>query len=138
MGELVRAIFQLYRQALVSTFSSLTRNWVLVVAIVVLAVLMFIISGIAMSLGMLGGFLLGTANAFAVGTLLSLLEQAVLSTRQITWEDIWNATGQYFWDVITIGFIVWMPLQFLEIGVQSNPYAPLSYTHLTLRTICSV
>ena len=125
MGELVRAIFQLYRQALVSTFSSLTRNWILVVAIVVLAVLMFIISGIAMSLGMLGGFLLGAANAFAVGTLLSLLEQAVLSPRRMTWEDIWNATGQYFWDVITIGFIIWVPLQFLEVGMQSNPYGAI-------------
>ena len=78
-----------------------------------------------MSLGMLGGFLLGAANAYAVGTLLSLLEQAVLSPRRMTWEDIWNATGQYFWDVITIGFIIWAPLQFLEVGMQSNPYGAI-------------
>ena len=92
---------------------------------------MFLISGVAMSLGMLGGFLLGGANAFALGMLFSLLEQAVLSTRQITWEDIWNAAGQYFWDVITIGFIVWMPLQFLEIGENCHTFRRIpSIRHL--------
>lgn len=124
MSELVRATLQLYSQALISTFSSLTRNWVLVIAIIILAIIMFLIPSTAMSLGILGGFLLGAANAFAVGTLLGLLEQGVLSTRQMTWKDLWNATGQYFWDVITIGFIVWVPLQFLEMGMQSNPYGP--------------
>jgi len=124
MSELVRATLQLYQQALRATFSSLTRNWILIAAVIVLAVLMFLITGVAMSLGMLGGFLLGAANAFAVGALLSLLEQAVMSTRQMTWQDLWNAAGQYFWDVITIGFIVWVPLQFLEIGMQANPYGP--------------
>ncbi len=124
MPELVRATLQLYHQALRATASSLTRNWIIIVAVMALALLMFLMIGVAMSLGMLGGFLLGAANAFAVGALLSLLEQAVLSTRRMTWEDLWPAAGQYFWDVISIGFIVWVPLQFLEIGMQANPYGP--------------
>lgn len=124
MSELVRATLQLYRQTLRATISSLARNWILIVAVVILAFLMFLITGVAVSLGMLGGFLLGAANAFAVGALLSLVEQAVLSTRRMNWEDLKNAAGQYFWDVITIGFIIWVPLQFLEIGMQANPYGP--------------
>ncbi len=124
MSELVRATLKLYQQALRATFSSLTRNWILIVAVVILAILMFVITGVAMSLGMLGGFLLGAANAFAVGTLLSLVEQAVMTTHQMSWENLWKAAGQYFWDVISIGFIVWVPLQFLEIGVQANPNGP--------------
>ena len=124
MSALVRATLELYRQAIRATFASLTRNWILIVAVLVLAILMFLITGVAMSLGMLGGFLLGAANAFAVGALLSLLEQAVLTTRPMTWQDLWQAFGHYFWDVITIGFIVWVPLQFLEIGMQANPYGP--------------
>jgi len=94
------------------------------VAVVILAILMFVITGVAMSLGMLGGFLLGAANAFAVGTLLSLIERAVMTTHRMSWENLWRAAGQYFWDVISIGFIVWVPLQFVEIGIQANPNGP--------------
>jgi hypothetical protein len=125
MSEFVSATFQLYRQALQATGSSLTRNWVLIAAIIVLAILMFLITSVARSLGMLGGFLLGAANAFTVGVLLHLLEQAVLSTRRMTWEDLWQAAGHYFWDVITIGFIVLVPLQILELGMRANPYGPM-------------
>jgi len=67
---------------------------------------MLLISGVAMSLGMLGGFLLGIGNAFTIGALLSLFEQAILNTRKVTWENIGNAAGQYFLEVIIIGFIV--------------------------------
>ena len=125
MSELVRATLKLYQQALRATFSSLTRNWILIGAVVILAILMFVITGAATSLGMLGGFLMGAANAFAVGALLSLVEQAVMTTRPMTWENLWKAAGQYFWDVISIGFIVWVPLQFLEIGMQANPNGPV-------------
>ena len=109
MSELVRATLQLYREAFRATSSSLTRNWVLIVAVMALATLMFLITSFAMALGMLGGFLLGAANAFAVGTLLALVEQAVLSSQPMTWKDLRHAAGQYFWDVISIGFIVLIP-----------------------------
>lgn len=125
MPELVRATLELYTQALRATVSSLARNWILIAGVIALTLLMFLLTGIAMSLGFIGRFLLGAANAFAVGTLLSLIEQAVLTTRPMKWEDLWNATGQYFWDVISIGFIVWVPLQFLEIGMQANPQGPV-------------
>ena len=36
--------------------------------------------------------------------------------------------GQYFWDVISIGFMVWFPLMFLEMGLQANPYQILITT----------
>ncbi|MDT7042617.1 hypothetical protein [Candidatus Nitronereus thalassa] len=125
MSEFVRATLLLYRQALQATGSSLIRNWILIIAVIALTIFMFLITGVARPLGMLGGFLLGAANAFAVGALLGLLEQAVMSTRRMTWEDLWQAAGQYFWDVLTIGFIVLLPLQFLELGMQNNPYGPM-------------
>ena len=43
----------------------------------------------------------------------------------MVWDDIWNSAGQYFWDVITIGFMVWVPLQILDLGMQANPYGPV-------------
>lgn len=125
MPEFVRATIQLYQQSLISTIKSLTRSWLLVATVILLALAMFVITGVAASLGILGGFLLGAANAFSMGMFLALVEQAVLSTRTMVWNDIWSSTGQYFWDVITIGFMIWVPLQVLELGMQANPYGPL-------------
>jgi len=125
MPEFVRATIQLYQQALSSTITSFTRSWLLVVAVMLLTLAMFAVTGVAASLGILGGFLLGAANAFAMGMFLALVEQAVLSTRRMVWDDIWSAAGQYFWDVITIGFMIWVPLQILELGMQANPYGPM-------------
>lgn len=124
MLEFVPATLQLYRQALLATWRSLTKNWLLVPAVMILTVLLYVITGMAMAFGMLGGLLLGVANAFAVGAFLGLLEQAVTGARQMIWRDLWDVAGSYFWDVITIGFIVWVPLQILELGMQANPYGP--------------
>ncbi len=124
MPEFVRATIQLYQTALKATIKSLTKNWLLIPAVMLLALAMLAISGVAASLGILGGFLLGAANAFTMGMVLALMEQAVLTTRTMVWNDIWGSAGQYFWDVITIGFMIWVPLQILELGMQANPYGP--------------
>ena len=124
MSEIVQATIQLYRHALLATWKFLKNNWLLVPAVVLLAGLMLFVTGVARSLGLIGGLLLGAANAFVVGALLSLIEQAVINSRRMVWGDLWSVAGHYFWDVITIGFIVWVPLQLLELGVQANPYGP--------------
>ena len=56
--------------------------------VIAFAVLMVIARGVVAPLGMIGGFLLGAANAFLIGATLSLTEQAVLSSRQLQWADI--------------------------------------------------
>ena len=124
MLEFVQATLQLYHQALLETWRSLTRNWLLVPVVMILAVLMSVVIGMATSLGVAGGLVLGVANAFVVGSFLGLLEQAVMSGRRMVWRDLRAVAGSYFWDVITIGFIVWVPLQVLEFGMQANPYGP--------------
>ena len=83
MSEIVHATVQLYRHALLGTWKSLKNNWLLVPAVVMLAGLMLFVTGVAMSLGLLGGLLLGAANAFVVGALLSLIEQAVINSRRM-------------------------------------------------------
>ncbi len=125
MSEFVQATLQLYRQAGLATWRSLTRSWLLVPAVLLMALLLSVATGVAMSMGMPGGLLLGAANAFVVGAFLGLLELAVLSARRMVWKDLWSVAGRYFRDVITIGFIVWVPLQILALGMQANPYGPV-------------
>jgi hypothetical protein len=84
-----------------------------------------IVTSLIAPLGMIGGFILGALNALVIGATLSLTEQAVLGARRVTWQDVPHSMGQYFWDVISVAFMVWFPLLFLEMGLQANPYQPL-------------
>lgn len=135
MSEFIHTTLQLYRDAGLETWRSLTRNWLLVPAVLIMAVGLFGVAVVTQLFGMdrlLSGFVLGIANVLVVGTLLGLLEQAVLSSRRMVLKDLWSVVDHYFWDVLTIGFLVWVPLQLLELGLQTTPYGPviISATHL--------
>jgi hypothetical protein len=82
---------------------------------------------------MAGGFLLGAVNALLVGATLSLVEQSISYARTLTIQDVWGSFGHYFWDVIGVGFVLWLPLMALDIGTQANPNALLlSYAVMLL------
>src|SRR5262249_26088254 len=80
-----------------------------------------------------GGFLLGAVNALLVGAILSLIEQGVSYARTLTIKDVFESFGHYFWDVIGVGFVLWLPLMALDLGTQQNPNGPLiSYAVMLL------
>lgn len=122
MADFIWATIQLYRQAAQATLVSFARCWIMTVVVIIFAVLMIIVASLVAPLGMAGGLLLGAANAFLIGATLNLTEQAVLGARPLRWSDIPQSAGQYFWDVISVGFLVWFPLLILQMALQANPY----------------
>jgi hypothetical protein len=122
MGELLSATFQVYRQALQATGRSLARGWLTIVALVGFGVLFLGAARIAGPLGMVGGLVLGIVNALLVGATLRLIEQALSATRPMQPSDVVESFGHYFWDVIGVGFVLWLPMMALDMGVQANPY----------------
>lgn len=103
------------------------------VAVVGFGLLLVLAAQIASPLGMAGGFLLGAVNALLVGATLSLIEQSITHARVLTFQDILDSVGHYFWDVIGVGFILWLPLMALDMSMQTNPYGQLlSYAVLLL------
>jgi hypothetical protein len=135
LNQLVAA-FELYRQALRKTWQSLLRGWLTIVAVIAFLFLLFMAQQIAAPLGMAGGFLLGAVNALLVGMTLSLIEQGVAYGRPITIKDIFDSFGQYFWDVIGVGFVLWIPLMALDMGTQQNPSGQwISYAVMLLSFI---
>jgi len=121
MAGQVVAVLELYRSALRKTWQSLLRGWIAVVAVIGFLFLLTLAQEIAGPLGMAGGFLLGAVNALLVGATLSLIEQSISFARTLTIKDIFDSFGHYFWDVIGVGFILWIPLMVLEMGTASNP-----------------
>jgi len=133
MVNQLAAAFELYRQALRKTWHSLLKGWVIIVAVIGFLFLLLLAQQIAMPLGMAGGFLLGAVNALLVGATLSLIEQAVSYARTITIKDVLDSFGHYFWDVIGVGFVLWLPLMALDMGTQQNPNGALiSYAVMLL------
>src|SRR5437867_7847125 len=124
MTTILRATLRLYQAALRATAQSFARCWIISVAVVIFAGLMVAATSVAAPLGILGGFILGAVNALLIGTTLSLIEQAVKSSRSLTFRDIWDSVGQYFWDVIAVWCVLWVPIMVLEQGMLSNPNGP--------------
>ncbi len=122
MVELISATINLYRQALRATGRSLGRSWITVVALIVFAFLFVGATRIAAPLGMAGGLLLGAINAVLVGATLRLIEQSLSAARTVQLSDVRESFGHYFWDVIGVGFVLWLPTTVLDMGMQANPY----------------
>lgn len=122
MVELLSATLHLYRQALQATWRSLMRSWLTVAALIGFALLFVGAARIVGSLGMIGGVLLGLVNALLVGATLRLIEQSLSAARTIQLTDVTESFGHYFWDVIGVGFVLWLPMMALDMGTQANPY----------------
>ena len=122
MSQLLSATIQLYRQALRSTGRSFARSWITVPALIAFAFLFVGTMKIATPLGMAGGLLLGAVNALLVGATLRLIELSLSGARTIHVSDVTESFGHYFWDVIGVGFVLWLPTMALDMGMQANPY----------------
>ena len=94
----------------------------MVLALIAFAVLFLGASRIAAPLGMAGGFIIGIVNALLVGATLRLIEQSLNGSRTLGFSDITESFGYYFWDIIGVGFVLWLPTMALDMGVQANPY----------------
>ena len=122
MSNLVSATIHLYRQVFYATGRSLAKSWVAMLALIVFAVLFLGTARLVGPLGMAGGFLLGMINALLVGATLRLIEQSLSGARPLRFTDVTESFGHYFWDVIGVGFVLWLPTMLLEMGMQANPY----------------
>lgn len=122
MSNLVSATVHLYRQVFSATGRSLAKSWVAMVALIVFALLFLGTARIVGPLGIAGGFLLGIINALLVGATLRLIEQSLGGARALRLTDVTESFGHYFWDVIGVGFVLWLPTMLLDMGMQANPY----------------
>jgi len=124
MMSMARATLELYRDALRATVKSFARSWMAAIAVVIFAALMVLATSIVAPLGFLGGFILGAVNALLIGATLGLIEQAVQGQRRMTLQDVWESVGKYFWDVIGVGFVLWVPMMLIDRGMAANPNGP--------------
>ncbi len=114
MSEILRDLAALYGDALRETLGSIRRAWIGVVAIYLYAMVLQLVGGVAgaLPIPVLAGLFIGVADAFAVGALLALVQQAI-GGRALGLADVRDALGAYFWDVVSVGFMLWLPFMLL-------------------------
>lgn len=119
LGSPMQALLKLYKQCAHATLLGLSTSALAMGFLFLLMIALLLTQILASGLGMMGGFLVGIVQAFAIGAYLSLVEISVVSKRRITAKDMKRAVGLYFWEVISVLFIFFIVSILLNYSVPS-------------------
>jgi hypothetical protein len=77
-------------------------------------------------LGILGGFLLGLASQACVSSGLHLIKNIIASAKA-DFDDFLKGFTIYLWDLLTIAFLLWIPLRLIGMALGSVPNGDLIF-----------
>lgn len=117
---LVRATLALYRDAVRDAGRALLRNPWIVALPPLYTVVLTLVQGVAMPLGMLGGFLIFLATAACVSSFLSVLAEAV-SHERIRVGELGQTFGRYLSSIAGVLFLFWIIGLLLALITEQNP-----------------
>jgi len=129
--QILQVTLWMYATALRRSLECLGRNWVVSFAPVVYGIGLSIIGTLVAPLGIIGGFLYSIASAACASSALFLIKNMVESGKTDV-RDFLNGFTVYLWDVITIGFILSIPMWALATSLASLPNGALIYFLLKL------
>jgi len=123
MGWLV-ATMRLYRSVIRRAVRVAAVNWPVGLSVFVYFALFRVTVPFAMSLGIVGGFILGLVSAACMASFLFLVERLVRHGR-VTLQEFPESFTAYLSDVIGVLFVMWMLRMVLSIALMTNPQALL-------------
>ena len=98
---------KVYRKVFARAANLAVKNWPVLGTVFAYSAIMSLATGLAVLMGMLGGFLLSLVWAACVGSFLYLVEM-IVRTSKVTFEDFRRSFGVYLWDVVGIAFVFWV------------------------------
>ena len=120
----LQATLWIYVTALQKSWQAVVRNWVVSFAPLAYGFIMSLAGLLALPLGILGGFLLGLASQACVSSGLHLIKN-IVSTGKTDFRDFLSGFTAYLWDLLTIAFILWIPMRLLGMALSSVPNGDL-------------
>lgn len=121
----------LYATALQRSWHVLHKNWVVSVAPAVYGIILSVCATLVAPLGMIGAFIYPLVSAACASSGLFLIKN-MLDSGKTDLNDFLNGFTVYIWDVITISFILWIPMQLAAMGLASLPNGWLLFMLLRL------
>ena len=117
--------------ALERSWQAVRKNWVVSFAPVVFGIILAVVGTLVAPLGIIGGFVYSLVSAACASSGLYLIKN-LIDSGKANFNDFLNGFTVYIWDVITISFILWIPLRLAAMGLASVPNGALLYLLLTL------
>src|SRR5262245_6362895 len=124
--QIIRVTLWMYATALKRSLECVRKNWVVSFAPVVYGIGLTIVGTLVAPLGIIGGLIYSLASAACASSALVLIKN-MIETGNADMQDFVNGFKVYIWEVITIGFILWIPKWVLATGLSSVPNGALIF-----------
>jgi hypothetical protein len=122
----LQATLWIYLTSLQRAWQGVARNWVVSLAPLAYGFIMAVAGLVAAPLGIVGGFILGLASQACVSSGLHLIK-SIIASGKANLDDFLNGFTAYLWDLLTVAFILWIPLRLLAMVLGSVPNGDLIY-----------
>jgi len=107
-------------------FDCVRKNLVVSLAPLAYSLVLSAAAMIALPLGILGGFLLGLVSQACISSGLYLVKN-MIDSGKTDFNDFARGFTVYLWDLITISFILWIPMRLAGMALATIPNGLLIY-----------
>jgi len=129
--QIVQATLWLYATAIKRSLECVVKNWVVSFAPAAYSVGLTLVLSLVAPLGIVGGLLFSLASQACVSSGLFLIKN-MIETGKANFSDFLNGFTVYIWELITIAFILWIPLRVLESALAGQPNGGLIFLLIKL------
>lgn len=124
--QILRVTLWIYATALMRAFDCVRKNLVVSLAPLAYSLVLSAAAMIALPLGILGGFLLGLVSQACISSGLYLVKN-IIDSGKTDFNDFARGFTVYLWDLITISFILWIPMRLAGMALATVPNGPIIY-----------
>ena len=129
--KILQVTVWMYTTAVQRSWEAVRKNWVVSLAPVVFGLILSVVGSLVAPLGIIGGFIYSLVSAACASSGLFLIKNLVESGKA-NFNDFLSGFTVYIWDVITISFILWIPMRVAAMGLASVANGALIYLLLRL------
>jgi hypothetical protein len=124
--QILQVMLWIYALALKRAWNGVRKNLVVSFAPLAYGLALSIVGIIALPLGIVGGLLLGLATQACVSSGLYLVKN-IIETGKTDINDFLRGFTVYIWELVTIAFILWIPMKLASMTLATIPNGYVIY-----------
>jgi hypothetical protein len=124
--QLFQVTLWVYGIALRRSWECVRRNWVVSFAPIAYSTVLSLVAMVAAPFGIVGGLLLGLASQACLSSGLNLIKN-MIDSGKADFNDFIKGFTVYIWDLLTVAFIIWIPLRMLAMVLATVPNGGIIY-----------
>jgi hypothetical protein len=124
--KVVQATLWIYLTSVRRSWESVAKNWIVSFAPLVYGAGLSALAWVVAPLGIVGGLLLGLASQACLSSGLYLI-QNIVQVGRTNFDDFLKGFTVYFWELVRIAFILWIPLWVASQALASVPNGRLIF-----------